>query len=278
MGDEVAGGLAGADDKGPAESKNPDCAEDQTSERVSFLKVPVDIVMPDQLGRLAFRLLAQGTERNIVLLSVWDLLRARRNAEYRSFVNQAALVIPVSSSIIRGIRFLLGKQAVRYMPFDFVIALLSMLESYELSAYLLGGKKRILIKAEKNIRETFPGLRVVGRFSGSFRRQDEPVILEAIRKASPSLLLVGQGVRGGEHWIARNSGRLGKGLRLWCSDLFDVFAEKKKHPSRMSFDLGLDWVGYCLHNPFKLLRFFPLMHYNSLLLAYRFFKKKDPAA
>jgi N-acetylglucosaminyldiphosphoundecaprenol N-acetyl-beta-D-mannosaminyltransferase len=252
---------------------NPAASQDQARERVTFLKIPIDIVEPNRLGLLAFDLLTEGKEQNIVLLSLWDLLRARRNAEYRDYVKKAALVIPISKSIISGIRFLLGKQAVRYMPFDFVISLLRTLESYEFSSYFLGGKKRILTKVEKNIRETFPGLRIVGRYPGSFRRQDEPAIIEAIHKASPSLLLVGKGVRGGEHWIARNGKRLGKGLRLWCSDLFDVFAERKRHPSRTSFDLGFEWIGYCLQNPIKLLRIFPFLYYNLLLLIYKIFKK-----
>ena len=256
MGDEISNIAAG------------DC------ERIHFLKVPIDIVKPEQLGRLIFQILSEGKESNIVLLSVWDLLRARRNAEYREYVKNAALVIPISKSIINGIRFLHKKQAVRYMPFDFIINLLTALESFGFSGYLLGGKKQILLKIEKNIRETFPMFRVVGRHPGSFRQHDEPAIIEAIRKASPSLLLVGKGVRGGEAWIARKGKKLGKGMRLWCSDIFDVFAERKQHPSKAVFDLGLEWIGYSLQNPFKLLRFFPFVYYNFLLLAYKIFKKK----
>jgi N-acetylglucosaminyldiphosphoundecaprenol N-acetyl-beta-D-mannosaminyltransferase len=242
-------------------------------ERISFLKVPIDIVKPDKLDRLTYNMLAEGIEQNIVLLSVWDLLRARRNSEYRDYVNKAALVIPISKSIIRGIQFLRGKQAVRYMPFDFVIKLLTILEQYEYSSYLLGGKKRILLKIEKNLRETFPALRIVGRYPGGFRPQEEPVIIEAIRKASPSLLLVGKGVRGGEYWISRNSRRLGRGIRLWCSDLFDVFAERKRHPSEKVFELGLEWVGYTMQSPIKLFRIIPFFYYNFLLLMYKIFKR-----
>jgi N-acetylglucosaminyldiphosphoundecaprenol N-acetyl-beta-D-mannosaminyltransferase len=242
-------------------------------ERITLLKVPVDIVSPDQLEAVVYAFLAEGEKQNIVLLSLWDLLRARRNGEYRTYVLNAGLVIPISKSIVNGVRFLAGKKAARYMPFDFVVNLLTILETREFSTYLLGGKKRVLIKAEKNIRQTFPRLRVVGRFPGSFRRQDEPSIIEAIRKASPSLLLVGKGIRGGEHWIGKNNARLGSGLRLWCSDLFDVFAERKKHPSQASFDHGLEWIGYCFENPFRLFRIFPYLYYNSLLLFYKLFVK-----
>jgi N-acetylglucosaminyldiphosphoundecaprenol N-acetyl-beta-D-mannosaminyltransferase len=249
-------------------------AEDTPSrERVTLLKVPVDIVPQDRLTEAVYELLAAGKGQNIVLLSLWDLLRARRSGEYRSFVLNAALVIPISKSLIGGIRFLTGKTAVRYMPFDFVINLLTILEGREFSVYLLGGKRRVLQKTEKNIRQTFPRLRIVGRYIGAFKRHEEATILEAVRKASPSLLLVGRGISGGEHWIVKNNAHLSRGLRLWCSDLFDVFAERKKRPSRKTFDRGLEWVGYCVQNPLKLFRIFPYCYYKLLLLVYRLFKK-----
>jgi len=245
------------------------------SERVRLLKVPIDIIEPDDLGLLIFQLARRREELHIVLLSVWDLLRARRNVEYGEYVNQAALVIPISKSIVRGARFLLKKKPVRYMPFDFVMKCLSVLDEHEFSCYLLGGKKRVLLKIERNIASTFPGLRVVGRCPSSFKRKDEDAVISAIRKSSPSLLLVGKGVRGGELWIARNAGRVGNGFKLWCSDLLDVLAGRRWRPHRRIFDLGLEWVGYCVRNPLRLLRFFPFAYYNFLLLVYRISRKEQ---
>lgn len=246
---------------------------DAVRERVKLLNVPIDIIPQDSLTDVVYELLASGKGQNIVLLSLWDLLRARRNNEYRSYILNASLVIPISKSLISGIKFLTGKKAVRYMPFDFVVHLLTTLEDREFTLYLLGGSRQVLRKTEKNVKQTFPRLRVVGRFFGAFRRQEEATILEAIRKASPSLLLVGKGVRGGENWITRNSDQLNQGLRLWCSDLFDVFVERKRRPSRLTFDRGFEWIGYCFQNPLKFLRLFPYFYYKLLLVVYRLFKK-----
>jgi len=243
----------------------------ENRQRVNLLKVPVDIVTPDQFESVIYDLLKTGTEHNIVLLSLWDLLKARRSGEYRSYILRASLVIPISRSIISGIKFLSGLKAVRYMPFDFVINLLTILEKREFSCYLLGGRTRVILKTEKNMRQTFPRLRIVGRYPGYFKRQDEAFIIKAIKKASPSLLLAGKGIRGEERWIARNNVLLGSGLRLWCSDIFDVFAERRKHPSRAAFDKGLEWIGYCFRNPFKFFRIFSYFYYKLLLLVYRLF-------
>jgi len=241
---------------------------------VKLLNVPIDIIAPEQLSDFVYDLLREKKEHNIVLLSLWDLLRARGNNDYRNYVLRASLVIPISKSLISGIKFLTGKKAYRYMPFDFIVSLLTILETREFSCYLLGGKTKIILKTEKNIRQTFPKLRIVGRFPGYFKKHDEATIIKAIKKASPSLLLAGKGIRGGEKWIARNNVALGdSGMRLWCSDIFDVFAEKRKHPSHSVFAHGLEWIGYTFQKPYKFFRIFPYMYYKILLLVYKLFKK-----
>lgn len=290
---------------------------DVRPERLILLKVPIDIVPPEELpdvisllipkkedieavaawqsepAKLASpaglpspaKLVSQSNQesqtqlefqkrRNIILLSIWDLLRARRNKEYREYVFNAALVIPISKSLVSGAKFLTGKTIYRYMPFNFVISLLSILERKEYPVYLLGGSSRILKKAERNLHSTFPNLGIVGRCDGTLKKRDEPPVKEAIRKSSPSLLLVGKGVRKSELWISRNSQQLNTGFRLWCSDLFDVFADKKQRPSDAVFERGLEGIGYCFRNPLKFFRIFPYIYYLILLLLNKIFRRK----
>ncbi len=242
-------------------------------ERISLLRVPLDILPPEAIGDAASALLATGSDRQIVLLSLRDLLKARRNGEYRQYVLNASLVIPISKSLIGGARFLTGKTPVRYMPFDFTIKLLAALETGGRSLYLLGARRRSVQTAERNLRHTFPGVRIVGRCAGWFHRQDEVDILKAVRKASPSLLLVGRGVPGDERWIARNRKAFGPGIQMWCSDLFDVFAERKKRPSRAVFDRGLEGLALCVRSPWRIVRFFPYLWYKVLLVFYRLFRR-----
>ena len=248
-------------------TENPETA----IERITLLKVPLDIVNPEQLEETVYRLLKEDRGHDVILLSLWDFLRARGNYEYRPFVQRATMIIPIAKSLVKGARFLKKKKVFRYMPFDFVISLLAILEKREMSLYLLGGRMRSLKRAEKNLRQTFPRLRIVGRYVGNFKHQEEQTILKAIRKAAPSLLLVGKGVKGGERWIARNDSLLNNGLRLWCSDLFDIFAERKRRPSRKVFERGFEWIGFCFHRPWRILRIVPFFYYKFLLLMYKLF-------
>lgn len=241
----------------------------EACERIELLKVPLDIVPREKFEEVISSLLDDGEGRNIVLLSLCDLLRARRAGEYREYVRNAALVIPISKSLVRGARFLTGRTPERYMPFNFIINLLTILERRERTVYLLGGKINILGKAEKHIRATFPKLRIIGRFPGSFKKQNEETLLQVIRKSAPQLLLVNNGIHGGERWISRNSARLNNGLRIWASDIFDVFVERRRRPSKVMFDSGLEWIGFCFRNPLRIFRVFKFIYYNILLIAYK---------
>jgi N-acetylglucosaminyldiphosphoundecaprenol N-acetyl-beta-D-mannosaminyltransferase len=252
------------------------------SESLNLLRVPLDIIPREELEAQISKLLywpkknadsSQEEGKNLVLLSLWDLLRARRRNEYRNYVLKSPMVIPISKSLVGGARFLRGKTPIRYMPFHFIVDLLSILETRECTVYLLGSTERTLRKVENNIRQTFPGLRIVGRCDSSFRRQNEGAIVEAIRKTSPQLLLVGKGVRGEELWIARHHKNLNKGLRLWCSDIFDVFAEKKSRPPEWVFNAGLESFIYGIKKPYRIFRLIPYFRYKLLLLFYKILKK-----
>jgi N-acetylglucosaminyldiphosphoundecaprenol N-acetyl-beta-D-mannosaminyltransferase len=236
--------------------------------RISILGVPVDILPEEGIEDLAARF-ADGKNHQIILLSLWDLMRARRSGEFRTMVSGASLVLPISHSIVKGARFLRRAEPVRYMPFDFVVKLLAALEQRGKSVYLLGGTRTSVQKAECNIKSTFPGLRVVGRYAGRYTKPMEGSIVEAVKKATPSLLLVGSGVPGREKWIPRNLARFNSGIYLWCSDLFEVFAERRSKPSKTLFKRGLEWMSYLWRKPWKLYRLFIYIWYNILLLVAR---------
>lgn len=237
--------------------------------RISVLKVPVDIVEPDDLEEVVKAMYSDGKNHQIILLSAADLMRARRSGEFRTMIAGASLVVPISTSIVRTAKFLKRKAPVRYEPFDFIVRLLSILERWGKSAYLFGGSPKGLARASKNIKATFPGLRVVGAHSSRFPKHFHPKIVEAIRKAAPTLLLVGGGVPGAERWIPRNMRSFNAGLQLWCSDVFEVFAERRSRPPAALFAKGLEWLYYLPRRPWIVFRLLTHARMKIISLWYR---------
>lgn len=241
--------------------------------RTDVLGVPVDVVKPEDLPAVFAQLVEDRQHHQIVFIRLWDLLKARRNRSFRMTLRNASLVIPVTKGIISGARFLQRREPYRYSPFDFVIKLLNAVEQKRASLYLLGLRRNELLRVEQNIRETFPGIRLVGRYAGYYPASVETDIVTAIKKAAPSLLLAGTGVPHGNRWLSGKMAEFHPGIYLWSQEVMDILADRRTRPSRRAVEMGTDYLGEALRRPWRILRFFVYGWYLLLLLVYRLLKK-----
>lgn len=241
--------------------------------RIDVLGVPLDILPKENLEKIIKGMFSNGEFNQIVFLRLKDLMRARRNAEYRSLLKKAALVIPVSLSLARGASFLKKGKPERYMPFEFVIRLLGILEKHKQTAYLLSSKPKELQISENNLRTSFPDLRIVGRFTGFMKGNSKENIILAIKKASPGLLLAGKGVKGKEKWLYLNRNQFNPGIFLWCGECFDIFCGKAKKMSPATWKRGMEFMPRFLKNPLRFFRIFLYFYYLILLLFFRMLKR-----
>ena len=242
-------------------------------ERINLIGVPVDICGPENLEAAILELLAKPGTKQIIFLSIWDLLKARRKNDFSECVQNADLVLPISKSILKGARFLKKPIPVRYNPFTAVIQVLSILDSHYKSLYLLGSHKKTLMKTEKNVRDTFPGLKIVGHYVGYYSKQDEDDIVQAIFKSQPSLVLVSEGIKDKNCWAYKRRNRFSSSIFLYYKDCFGIFSERIRRVKEKTFDRGHEIFVEVLHNPFKIFLIFPYFWYKIVLLWYRLFRK-----
>ena len=240
--------------------------------RIKLLDVPVDCIDPDATAQVIEELLDNGQHNQVVFLSLRGLLRARRDPELMRCLRDAALILPVSLPIVQGASFLKAGSLSLFNTFEHTIRILSVIEKAKGSVYLLGARKAILEVAEENLRGSFHGIRVVGRFYGYFARTVEPDIVTAIKKSSPSMVLVGSGVPGKDKWLNRHRRELNPGISLWGGNCFEVFAGKEKQTSRKLHAAGLGVLSGIGRRPWRLAAVFPYLFYLVLLLGYRIFK------
>ena len=239
------------------------------AKRIDLLTVPVDIIQNEELEEKILAMLAEPSAKQIVFLSVWDLLRARINAEYLVALRNADLVLPISKSIIKGAKFLKLPIPKRYNPFDAVIKVLGILDRHYKSVFLFGAHKKSLMTAEKNVHFTFPGLKIVGRYVGYYPKDAEKNITQAIFKASPSLVLIGSGIKKGVLWVHRRRNVFNNSIFLWYSDVIDIFSSRKKRISPKVFEKGLEIWPAILKNPLRIFLIFPFIWFKLLLLGYK---------
>lgn len=227
-----------------------------SAERIRIAGIPVDCVSSEDFEAVIEGIQQKEKVSQIALVTLWDILKARHNREYREMLERSDLVIPISKGILKAARFVKKTVPQRYMPFDFVIRLLGYLESKHQSIYLLGGNEDRILVAEQNVRETFPNLRLVGRYRGGYPKEREKDILTAIKKASPAVTLAGRGLKGKDCWVLRNRSKFNPGIFIWSQDTLDVFSGRRKRGSRSLFDKGLEFLPGLFKRPWRLLRSF----------------------
>ncbi len=240
--------------------------------RIKILNVPVDSIGADATPQVVAELLDNGQHNQIVFLSLRGLLRARHDPELMRCLRDAALILPVSLPIIQGAHFLKAGDLTLFNPFEYIIRILSVIEKAKGAVYLLGARKEVLEIAEENLKGSFHGIRVVGRFYGFFPRGVEGDIVMAVKKSSPSMVLVGTGVPGRDKWILKHRKELNPGISLYAGNCFEIFAGREKQTSKKLHAAGLGALSGIGRKPWRLAAIFPYFYYLVLLLVTRIFK------
>ena len=242
--------------------------------RIELLGVPVDVCRPENIEEEIMKILEKPGTKQIVFLTVWDLLKARnKKKDFCDCLRNADLILPISKSILKGARFLKLQVPVRYNPFTAVIQILNTLDRHYKSLYLLGARKKTLQKAEHNVHDTFKGLRIVGRYVGYFPKSSEADVVQAIYKASPSLVILSEGIKEKNLWAYHRRERFSSSIFLYYRDCIGIFAGRIRRVSEKSFDAGHEIWNEIGHSPFKVFLIFPYIRYKMLLIFYRLFRK-----
>lgn len=245
------------------------------AQRIKLIGVPVDVCREEDLEETVMEILAKPGMKQILFLSVWDLMRARRNKEFRECLENADLILPVSKSIARGAKFLKKSVPARWNPFTATIQIMTILEARGKSIYLLGARPMTLGRAEANVRATFPSLRVVGRYPGYWRKSAEASVVSAIYKSSPSLALLGEGIKEKDLWAWRRRNQFSSSVFLYNRDALEIFAERVKRVSDKTFDKGLEIFSEVFRRPFKIFYVFTFFWYKTVLLWHKLFKRNS---
>ena len=241
--------------------------------RINILDVPVDIVKEEDLEKVITTLSENGGINQIILLDFVGFMKARRRkSEWHRALKEAALILPVSHRIINASRFLKKEKLVHYKGFDFIISLMGILESRRKSAYLVGTTKKRIQKSFTNLKNSFPDLRFVGRHQGKWDRDREGDILMAIKKASPTLLLAGRGIKGKDLWLHRHKDDFNPGIILWNKNCYEIIGGRKGKPSETAASRFFRNTAKCLFLPWRWVRLFRQIWYWILLLWTRLFR------
>ncbi len=145
---------------------------------------------------------------------LWRLVRTRRIRGLMTAGRDA--VAPLGGIARRQIRIATGCATGDYVPLQSVVRILARAEADSATVFLVDSATDALRSLEGNTRDTFPGLRVVGRATLNHHIADS--VTTAIRKAEPRIVLVGSARGHVLRWIAESIDGVGNALIVIAPD------------------------------------------------------------
>ncbi len=201
--------------------------------------------------------LATGVEKGpfrITYLNAHCSNLSARDTDYRGVVNRCELVYADGQAVVWASRRLGRPVPERVNAGDFILDFCRACAEKKRRIFLLGGAEGMAENAARAWREAVPGLEIAGVRPGYFKREDEEVLAEAIREASPDVILAGMSAPRQELWMDRWAGRLDVPV-VWCvGALFEYYSSVRARAPRWMRRAGLEWLFRLCLEPRRLWR------------------------
>jgi len=206
--------------------------------RIEILGLPLDPVGFDEALAKIEGFFETDALDPVVTLNPELVVRAQENPRLAEAVRRASLVTPDGVGILWAAKRLHGLHLKdRVTGVELSEALLAR-GGPKRSVYFLGGRPGVAERAAEYARTRY-GIQVAGTHHGYF--EDPEPVVQAVRKASPDLLLVGLGERQ-ELFIDEHRDRLGARVAIGVGGTLDVFAGTARRAPAWTRRLGLEWA------------------------------------
>ncbi|AAM25322.1 N-acetylglucosaminyldiphosphoundecaprenol N-acetyl-beta-D-mannosaminyltransferase [Caldanaerobacter subterraneus subsp. tengcongensis MB4] len=179
------------------------------------------------------------------------IMMAQKDEEYKKILNETDLNVPDGSGVVFASRVFNKPLKERVAGFDLMMEFVKWASHKDVSIYLLGAKPEVVEKAQSNLKNLYPSLKIVGFHHGYFNEKEEENIIEDINKRAAQVLFVALGAPKQEKWIYKNKEKLKVKIAMGVGGSFDVIAGKAKRAPEIYRKLGLEWLYRLIQEPWR---------------------------
>ncbi len=120
--------------------------------------------------------------------------------------------------------------------------------------FFLGAAPGIADQAANILKTRYPGLQIVGVYSGSPAPEEEDYIVELVNASGADILLVAYGAPQQDKWIARNTPRLQIKMAMGIGGAFDFIAGVIPRAPLWMRNAGIEWLYRLYRQPWRIRR------------------------
>jgi exopolysaccharide biosynthesis WecB/TagA/CpsF family protein len=165
-----------------------------------------------------------------------------RDKSFRAVFRQADMVHADGQATVFASRMTATPIPERSATTDFIHDASRIAAEHGLRFFLLGSTDETNAEAARRLRESYPGLQIVGRRHGYFSRGEEQDICDEINLTQPDVIWVGLSVPLEYEFSVRNKHRLRAGWMVTCGGCYNFITGAHKRAPRWMQAAGLEWL------------------------------------
>lgn len=230
--------------------------------KVDKSQIPCCNIMGVNIAAINMKWLLDFTQENIKDLSgdymcvsnVHTTVTAYEDKEYCAVQNGGIMAIPDGGPLStvgrrRGYADMSRTTGPDYMGEVFKI---SVERGYR--HFFYGSTEETLKKMSENLKESYPGIQIVGMYSPPFRslaKEEDEVIITQINGTSPDFVWIALGAPKQELWMAEHQGKI-DGIMVGVGAGFDYFAGNISRAPQWMQKCNLEWLYRLVQDPKRL--------------------------
>ncbi len=228
-----------------------------TPERIDILGVGVSAINMDMALDTIDQWITKRQNDYICVTSVHGVIESQGDHKLRNILNQAGLVTPDGMPLV-WVSWLRNHRQVRrvYGP-DLMSAVCVKSISKGYRHFVYGGAPDVPERLVDQLRQKFPGIRIVGAYSPPFRvltPEEDKAIIQQINDSQADIVWVGLSTPKQEYWMAAHLGRLDVPVMIGVGAAFDFLAGVKTQAPRWIQRSGFEWLYRLITEPRRLWR------------------------
>jgi len=188
--------------------------------------------------------------------NVHMLMEAYDSPEFMKIVNSADMVTPDGMPLVWMLRLKGRKKQERVYGPTLMLHVLEAATRDGIPVGFYGSNDEVLDQLVINMKERYPGLKIVYSFSPPYRElstAEDQVICEQIQNSGARILFVGLGCPKQEIWMADHRGKV-NAVMVGVGAAFDFHAGIKPQAPAWMQAVGLEWFFRLFHEPKRLAR------------------------
>jgi exopolysaccharide biosynthesis WecB/TagA/CpsF family protein len=238
------------------------------TKRIHVLGLPISAITYTEWLELIDQWVHETPERlhHVCTINPEFTMLAQTDVNFHNILSRCDLTVPDGVGLLWAARHLGTPLPERVTGSDGLprIAERAALTGWKL--FLLGAAPGIAQKTADVLRQRFPGLNIVGVYSGSPAPNEEDDIVERVNASGADILFVAYGAPEQDKWIARNTPRLRVKMAMGVGGSFDFIAGVLPRAPLWMQRRGLEWLYRLYLQPWRIRRMMRLPRFILAVL------------